>query len=64
MDEEKCGTCRFSLTMEPDCFCRRYPPTLFMGLDMITMRPQLKSNYPPTKETHWCGEFKGKETMQ
>lgn len=69
VNEETCGICKFLLETMGQYFCRRYPPTVMMGVTKDLLNPNqikqvINSLYPPTNLTHWCGEFKQKEIYQ
>ena len=70
---ESCGNCRFWLAPDNEGepgYCRREPPKAFMiqrpshnGLKLSGSQPvetQLMTNFPPTNEDIWCGEWREK----
>jgi hypothetical protein len=69
-----CKSCTFWLAPEGERpgFCRRFPPQSFMiqqaprqsGLTLsgrsVMSQPQIQltTNFPPTNDDVWCGEYK------
>ena len=50
---DSCGNCKYMLEVGLDAYCRRYPPTVFL----VGNEGQIRSQYPPTQNHMWCGEF-------
>ena len=55
---ERCERCRFweQSPPEPEGYCHRYPPTVFLMDDLDTVEC-----FPVTLSTVWCGEFKPRD---
>ncbi len=56
-----CGFCKFFFGSDPG-FCRRYPPTVFLGKSNMG-QPQINSTFPPVDKQKKCGEFQAQISL-
>lgn len=66
---ETCGTCFFCFVRMGREFCRRNPPTFYVGIktDPLTTQPFMTQNSsysPVAKDLIACGEWKHREEMK